>query len=60
LLNLKKALKYFDEQVKDKNYIVGKDTTIADIIVCSALTYVFRILVGEKIRNEFPNLVKYH
>ncbi len=55
-----KLLTIVEQALKDKQYIVGSNVTIADIYLTLMLTYVFKLLVDKKFANKtFPNTLKY-
>jgi elongation factor 1-gamma len=49
-------LKVLDDKLKLNTYLVGKQLSIADVTVASALWYPMRFLFDQKFRTPFANL----
>jgi len=43
----------------DKTYLVGHYITLADIVVCSALVYPFKLVADAEYRGAFPNVMRW-
>jgi elongation factor 1-gamma len=52
-------LKVLDERLKLNTYLVGKQLSIADVAVASALWYPMRFLFDQKFRTPFANLARW-
>jgi len=58
--NLKEMLKIVEDVLKNNQYLVGNNITLADIYLIQLLNFLFRFAFDEKSRKPFPNLVKYY
>ncbi|OQW74969.1 MAG: glutathione S-transferase [Proteobacteria bacterium ST_bin14] len=52
------AMRYFDESLAGRNWLAGKDYTIADITLLTTID--FAIFIGIAIPDDMPNLAAWH
>lgn len=52
------AMRYFDESLAGRNWLVGKDYSIADITLLTTID--FAIFIGIAIPDDMPNLAAWH
>ncbi len=52
------AMRYFDESLAGRNWLAGKDYTIADITLLTTID--FAIFIGIAIPDDMPNLTAWH
>jgi len=57
---LKEMLKVVEEILKNNQYLVGNNITLADIYLVQMLSFLFRFAFDFSARKPFPNLVKYY
>jgi glutathione S-transferase len=56
LENLKECLRFLEKHVKTRGYLVGFGLTLADIILCVALSCPFKEIFDAKLSSEFTTL----
>ena len=58
--DLSNTLEFLDKCLKGKKFIVGNETTIADISIASSLNVCFQWIFDEKYREKIPNVVNWY
>jgi len=53
------ALVYLENEIKDKEYLVGDALTLADIIMGENLAFAFCMILDEEHRKKSPKVLKY-
>ena len=57
---LKELLKYLEEQLKDKNYVLGENLTLADVALFNKLTFLFQLVFPKPLKEKvFANTNKW-
>jgi elongation factor 1-gamma len=57
--DLLEALKVLNDHLKDKQYLVGNQLTLADIVLMIDIHYGFRFVFTEKQRSQIANISEY-
>lgn len=57
--DLNERLKVIESSLKDKDWLVGTRTTIADIALASTINSLYSFVLDEKARKAYPNTVKW-
>lgn len=57
--DMKTVLETLQDQLIKKNFLVGEQLTLADIIVVSTLVYPFKLVCDEKFLEPYNNVVRW-
>jgi len=56
---INKRLSELNNHLNNQTWLVGERITIADVFVCTALTFLFSGLIESSMRQNIPNVVRY-
>jgi glutathione S-transferase len=57
---IKHQLEVLDGYLKDKTYFVGSGVTIADLSIANLVNQLYVFVVDEKLREQYPNVLKWY
>lgn len=57
--DMKKALQVLQDHLAEREYLVGKEMTLADIVLVSTLVYPFKLVCDEAFLGPYDRVVRW-